>query len=280
MRRLSLRTRWGELLVVGGSRAGEGTLILVPQFRLALDAGRMHRSLPPMATVCLSHGHADHIGALCYWASQRLLNSLGPGTLYVPQAITDQVSRLLETCAGLEGGEPYSVDLRPVENGSRCKFKRDLAIEFFTTDHWVPTLGSRLVWTRRRLKPALVNEKPEALAQLRAGGTNITDDVPTPLLSYCADTGPGVFSALDRIRAEVMLIECSFWRDGDIDRARRFGHMHLADLVSVAPKLGCRHLVLLHASRRNRISEVEKLIAAELEPLVEAEVHHLIVDWE
>ena len=37
LRRLQLDTSWGELSLVGGSRAGEGTLILLPQLHLALD---------------------------------------------------------------------------------------------------------------------------------------------------------------------------------------------------------------------------------------------------
>ena len=280
LRRLQLATTWGQLTVRGGSRAGEGTLILLPQLRLALDAGRMHRSLPSMSTVLLSHGHADHAGGLCYWASQRVLNNLGPGRVLAPSEISDQVTALLEACAVLEGGDRYPVTLVPVDDGSQVALSRAMRLDLFGTDHWVATLGCRLVWTRRRLKEHLTSEEPEALAQRRALGEEITRPVQTPLLSYSADSGPGIFERAEHISAEVMLVECSFWNDRDIDRARRFGHMHLADLVEHAPSLECRHLVLLHASRRNGLREVERAIEAELAPHVEAEVHHLIVDWE
>jgi ribonuclease Z len=280
VRRLILPTTWGDLLVAGGTRAGEGTLILLPQLRLALEPGRMHRSLPPMRTVCLSHGHADHIGGLCYWASQRLLNGLGSGELFVPEAISETVASLLETCAALEGGKPYAVELRAVADGSAVPLRKDFSLEFFATDHWVPTLGSRLVWTRHRLKRNLADEAPEKLARRRERGESITNEVRMPLLSYSADSGPGLFHRPAAVDAEVMLVECSFWNDSDVERARRFGHMHLADLVEHAPALRCRHLVLLHASRRNRIAEVENLIGAELAPRLAAEVHHLIVDWD
>ena len=110
LRTLALDTSWGSLTVVGGSRAGEGTLVLLPQLRLALDAGRPHRALAPMSTVLVSHGHMDHIGGLGYWASQRYLNSMGPGTVMAPAEIADDVKALLETMARLEGGRPYDVD--------------------------------------------------------------------------------------------------------------------------------------------------------------------------
>ncbi|MGE5237110.1 MAG: hypothetical protein ACM3O7_12240, partial [Acidobacteriota bacterium] len=61
MRRLGLATSWGELRLVGGSRAGEGSILLLPQLRLALDAGRPARALVPMQHVVISHGHLDHL---------------------------------------------------------------------------------------------------------------------------------------------------------------------------------------------------------------------------
>ena len=104
LRRLQLDTSWGALTVAGGSRAGEGSLVLLPQLRLALDPGRAHRALPPMNTVVVSHGHMDHVGGLGYWASQRYLNAMGPATLIAPADIIEQLDKLLELHAELEGG--------------------------------------------------------------------------------------------------------------------------------------------------------------------------------
>ena len=53
--RLQLDTSWGELIIVGGSRAGDGSVILLPQLHLALDAGRAHRALPAMTTVVVPY---------------------------------------------------------------------------------------------------------------------------------------------------------------------------------------------------------------------------------
>jgi ribonuclease Z len=280
LRRLQLPTTWGELLVAGGSRAGEGTLILLPQLRLALDLGRAHRAVPPMRTACLSHGHADHVGGLAYWASQRALNSLGPGVLVVPEAIADDVAALLGTYGRLEGGTPYAVTLVPARDRDRIALRRDMQLELFATDHWVPTLGTRLVWTRRRLRPDLAGADATTLAELRRRGETITTELETPLLVYAADTGPGCFADPRTLAAEVVLLECSFVGEGDQERARRFGHLHLDDLVAGLPALSCRHLVLLHASRRHRIHDVETVIESELAPRLEGSIHHLLVDWD
>jgi len=281
LRNLSLETSWGSLTLAGGSRAGEATMVLLPQLRLALDAGRAHRALPPMATVFLSHGHLDHAGGLAYWASQRYLNSMGPGTVLAPRAIAPLVEELLGVAARLEGGRPYQVEVHPMEPGHAWPLRRDMELETFSTDHWVPTLGCRLLWSHRHLRPELAGLRGEEIARRRLAGEEVTGIDRIPILSYCADTGPGLFTSTpEAIQAEVVLIECSFYRSADRDRARQYGHLHLDDLVRVAPKIRARHLVILHPSRRQRLREVTRYLGERLQPNVTAELHNLAVDWE
>jgi len=278
--RLTLSTSWGDLALAGGSRAGEATMVLLPQFRLALDAGRAHRALPPMSTLFLSHGHLDHAGGLPHWASQRYLNAMGHGTVLAPAAIAEGVGGLLEICARLEGGRPYDVEVRAVEAGDRVPLKTGIHLVPFATDHWVPTLGCQLILTRHHLLPELAELPQEEIARRRKGGEPVTRAVEIPILAYCADTGPGIFESSPGIfDSEVVLLECSFYRPQDRERAREYGHLHLEELLEAAPSLGCRHLVILHPSRRIRIREAAALLEERLAPLVDGELHHLMLDW-
>ncbi len=280
LRQLELATSRGPLRLVGGSRAGDGTVVLLPQLGLALDAGRPHRALPPLPTVCVSHGHLDHFGGLAFWASQRFLNSLGPGTALVPSAIADQIRTLLAVCAELEGGRPYDIQVEPVDDGDRRRLARDLELELFATDHWVPTLGSSLIWLRRHLRPELASFDEAEIARRRGLGEEVTTVDEVRLLSYCADTGPGLFSARPEVlRTEILLVECTFYRDHDRDRAARYGHLHVDDLLAVLGTLTCRHLVLLHPSRRHRLREVDQEIERRIRLKAPCPVHSLAVDW-
>jgi len=281
LRQLQLETSWGPLTVAGGSRAGEGSLVLLPQLRLALDPGRAHRALPPMNTVVVSHGHMDHLGGLGYWASQRYLNAMGPATLIAPGEIVGQIERLLELHAELEGGRPYQVEMVGVADGASHRFRDDFELVFFSTDHWVPTLGTRVVWCRRRLRAELLGLPGEEIARRRLAGECVSEEHRLGLASYCADSGPQLFRRHPEVTdSEVVFLECSFYRTADRERADRYGHLHLEDLTALAGQLRCRHLVLLHASRRHRLREVEQILDAELRPLLNCEMHHLMVDWD
>jgi ribonuclease Z len=78
---------------------------------------------------------------------------------------------------------------------------------------------------------------------------------------------------------EVLITECTFLRPSDVERARRFGHLHLEDLVALAPRLAGRHLVLTHLSRRHRIAAGNNRIREALADVLRPELHLLNVEW-
>ncbi len=255
--------------------------MLLPQLRLALDAGRPARALVPLGDVVISHGHMDHVLGLPAWASQRQLNGIPGGRVYVPRSIAEGVAALLATCARLEGGRPYDVEVIPVAPGEVRPLRRGFEVRFFSTSHWVETLGCCVEWVRRRLRPELAGLAPDELRRRQAAGETVTEDVRTPLVAYLADTGPEVFAAEPWLaEVEVLVVECTFLRPSELERARKFGHMHLDDLVERAPALRNRHLVLTHLSRRHRLAPGSRLIRAALAPQLAAQLHLLNVEWE
>ena len=278
--RLQLPTPWGSLLLVGGSRAGEGTVLLLPQLRLALDAGRPARALVPATTVCVTHGHLDHILGVPAWASQRQLQGMPPGRLVVPAPQGKAFAGLLERFAALEGGGGYGVEILEAYDGFTLPLRPAFELVFFTTTHWVPTLGCCLWWTRQRLRPDLAGLPGEELAHRRAAGETITEEVRLPLLAYLGDTDPRVFDRHPWLTSvEVLITECTFLRPKDRERAARFGHTHLDDLAARAATLHNRHLVLTHLSRRHRLAAGSREIRRRLATF-SGQLHLLNSEWE
>ena len=281
MRTLRLATSWGELRLAGGSRAGEASLLLLPQLRLALDAGRPARALVPMQHVVVSHGHMDHVLGLSAWASQRQLQGMPGGTVFAPPQIAAPLAELLAVCARLEGGAPYDVEIKSVAPGSAVPVRPGFELRFFATSHWVETLGCALVWQRQRLLPGFAGLPPDELRRRREAGEVLTETVATVVLASLADTGPEVFVREPWLAdAEILVVECTFLRPSDRARAERFGHMHLADLVALAPTLRNRHLVLTHLSRRHRVGPAARTIRTQLGTGLRPTLHFLNLEWE
>jgi len=280
MKKLEISSSWGPLSILGGSRAGEGTVIMLPQFRLAIDVGRPHRKLPSMSTVFISHGHADHLNALLYWASQRGLNEIKGGRILAPAEIAHDIHSLLAIHARMEGQTDYGVEILPVGESSAQRLRAGLSMEFFRSHHRVVTLGCKLLWRRKTLRDEFRGLERDELVRLRENGTELTFEQSLPILSYTSDTGPEIFAHPENLSAEILMLECSFWSTEDRHRARRWGHLHLEDILDHLPDLEIRHLVLLHPSRRYRFSELTRWIDRDIRPRCTAEVHDLFVEWE
>ncbi len=168
-----------------------------------------------------------------------------------------------------------------VAPGETVELRRDFALRFFATSHWVETLGCCVEWVRRHLRPELAGLGEEELRRRHDAGEAIAEEVRTPLLAYLADTGPEVFGAQPFLAdVEVLVVECTFLRPGDRERARRFGHMHLDDVVALAPALRNRHLVLTHLSRRHRLGPGARVIRGALAGRLAPELHLLNVEWD
>ena len=256
---------FGELRIEGVSRAGEETWIRVHPPGLVFDVGRGATKLAGAADVFLSHGHLDHVLGLPYVLSMRTLHDSRATRVFAPAAICDGLELLIGAAEKLEGVE-YDYEIQRLEPGDRISVARDLTVEAFATDHILPSLGYHLLRAKRRLKAEYRGLSSRELADLKTRGTDVEVQEVKAWLSYCGDTGPGVFDLEPRIfESPVLLIECTFFDEASRDRAPRFGHMHLDDLIEHAADFKNQHLVLHHTSRRHSCDELRKLVAESLD---------------
>jgi ribonuclease Z len=240
---------------------------------LALDAGRGPAELAGAGLIFLSHGHLDHALGLPYLLSQRALHHQASTRVFCPREVASDLADFLAAAGRLERIE-YRLELVPVVPGDRIELAGDLALELFATDHVVPSLGLHLLRRRRKLKPELAALGPDEIRALRSGGAEVQESREEVWLSYCGDTGPGIWERAPRIaESRVLLVECTFVGETQRGKGKAYGHLHIDDLVAREESLAAHEAIVLHhLSRRHSIAELRAEIDRRL-PGLAAKIH-------
>ncbi len=253
--------------VFGRSRAGEESYYRLPTLRSALEIGRCPESLVPVPNVFVTHAHLDHAAGVAAYASQRTLHEMEPGRVFLPERAVEDFRTIVDLHRRLEGVERYRAELIGVSAGARVRIRGDLFVRAFAGRHRVPTVGYTFFESKRKLRKELREMPGDRLAQLRASGEEIAELVETPILAYPGDSTPEIFEAEPGIfRARVLILECTFLRAGDEERARRFSHLHLRDIAARAKDFENELVVLTHFSARYGREEIRALLEAGLPP--------------
>jgi ribonuclease Z len=174
-------------------------------------------------------------------------------------------------------GVEYPREIVGVGPGDRLELDGGFAVEAFAVDHVVPGVGYHLIRRRRRLLAELAGLPGEQLARRRRAGLPVDEEREEILLSYCGDTGPGVFDLAHRLgESRVLLVECTFLGVETRGRGSAYGHLHVEDLEAAAGRLAaCEAIVLHHLSRRHTRRELETEVRRRL-PALAKRVHLLV----
>lgn len=250
----------GGFEIEGVSIAGHESFYKLPAFRCLLEFGRAPDDVLGYATICLTHGHLDHAAGLAHHASRRRLTGLPPARVFAPEEAVPDLEAWLAISQRLENVD-YGVHVTPAVPGKSVLIRRDLQLTFLPGRHRVPTVGYLFSEVRHKLDPALEGLAGEEIAALRAAGREVTRREEIPLLAYPGDCGPEIFDAAPELyRARVLLVECSFVGADDRDRARKYAHIHLDDIVERASLFQNETIVLTHFSMRYRPAEIREAL--------------------
>ncbi len=252
----------GPYTVRGISVGGVYTSIAVPELGLLFDAGASPRSSGAIDTILLSHGHADHVGALPALLGIRALHGkTRPPRVLMPAEIVADLTTALEALTKLQR-YPLAIEAIGMAPGDVHELRGDLHIRAVRTFHPVPSLGYIIVRRVAKLRPDLIGLPGKDIAARRRAGEDVSEYSERLELAYVTDT---LVSVLDHspelLTTRVLIIECTFLDERKtIEGARAGCHIHLDELIERADKFENEHIVLMHVSQLYRPDEVAGIL--------------------
>lgn len=269
-----LSANCGPYTIEGWSRAAVQTYWRIPELKLMFDIGGSPWAFMGTPTVCVTHAHLDHMAALPQYVARRRMMKMTPPRVFVPEPAAEATSKMLRSWQRLDRGR-MELDLVPVpvdESISSWEFalSRELVLTAFPTTHTVPSVGY-IVWERRnKLKAEYQGLSQAEIRDIRLSGEDVTEERRLPIVCYTGDTSAAGLDADPAIyKAKILITEMSFFRkDHRRDKIRKFGHMHLDDIVERADRFENEKVVLSHLSTRTHhtpaIRAIEKRLPADL----------------
>jgi ribonuclease Z len=258
----------GPYTIRGVSVGGVYTSLAVPELGLVLDAGIAPRSAGGIDTILLSHGHADHVGALPALLGIRGLHGKSrPPRVVMPAEIVDDLQAALAALTKLQRW-PLDIEAIGMLPGDQIELRGDLSVRAVRTFHPVPALAYVIVRRVSKLRAEFHGlTGPEIAARRRAGET-MTDHEERLELAYATDTLVSVLDhAPDLLRARVLIMECTFLDSRKTLEAARAGcHIHLDEVIERADRFANEHIVLMHLSQLYRPDEVAGILDARVPP--------------
>ncbi|GAB3978305.1 hypothetical protein GCM10029978_070660 [Actinoallomurus acanthiterrae] len=258
-----------ELTLSGYSRANDKTFFHIPELRCSLDAGLCEGR--QVDTVFLTHTHHDHSKDLDYLASK------DSGTdIYLPAEAVPYVESYLRASAELNHGAGFDPALagghrlHGVRQDDEFVFgRRGHHVRVVECEHKVPCVGYAFSERRKALRPEFEElrrslaqegrgrEFGRIMARKRAEGVTVDEEVHRPLFAFLGDTHVNVFERNPWLfEYPVVITECTFIDDAEMDRANRVGHTVWSRLRPVVEAHPETLFVLTHFSLRYSDREI------------------------
>jgi ribonuclease Z len=270
----------GPYTVRGLSLGGVYTALHVPELDVAFDCGVALRSAAGVGTLCLSHAHADHIGALNALLGIRGLQGVkAPLRVVMPAEIMETLLAALRAMTELQRW-PLDIQPVPVEPGDVVPLKGDSWLRAVKSFHPVPSLAYQVVRRVQKLRSEFAGMPGAEIGARRRAGTadELFESVEHGELAYATDTLIQVFDhAPELLASKVLVMETTFLDDRkSLDASRAGCHIHLDEVLARTGDFVTPNLVLMHISQLYQPSDVAPILDARMPPELRARTQVLL----
>jgi len=254
---------------------GVQTCLQIPQLNIMFDVGHCPRSLASTPRVFLTHAHGDHSGGVIGMLSLRLLMGIKePLLLYMPEYMATPMQQAINAYESMQG-HPYRFEIHPLNVGDTVDLGNRRIMHTFQSTHVIPGLGYTVVETVNKLRDEYKDLPGPEIGKMRHAGADIFDRLERHLVSFPGDTSAAVLDQTPALyQSQILLLETTYIDDRrTVAQCRKFGHIHLDELIERAALFDNQHLVLTHFSQSYTPPEIHALIQERFAGLVRSQVH-------
>ncbi len=278
---------WSPFTLVGRSRAGEGTSFAIPELKWVFDCGALVQGWKPVR-IFLTHTHCDHVHFLTHFKDEN-----SPPVVHLPvqaaslvkaylKAHQEMVDCTTETESQVAVQSKQDLILTATQSDHEFQFRQGGAMYIMHAvecDHRIPCLGYSIYKQKFKLKEAYVGLPGPEIGRLRKEGVEVTNSYLEPLILYLGDTTHKVFERLPDLLKEhkVVVVECSFIDDSDLERADTTKHTHWKNLKPYVDAHPGILFVLIHFTLKQRSLDFRKFF---LHQSLHRNVHPMLINEE
>lgn len=224
--------------ITGYSRAAYRTGFYIKELDLMLDAGPQNFNKP--GHIMITHVHDDHLAEL----GLTLLENLEPPMIYAPASAEQRVANFSH------GG---SYNFMGLELGTmQLTLKNNpFQIRVIDCDHGIDTVSFCFSLLKKKIKEEYKGLKGTEIRDLKSSGVEIINIVPKREFAFICDTSIKVFKMHPEVlEYPVIIIECTFLQDEELDNAVETKHIHWKQLEPIVASHPGTTFMLIHFSLR------------------------------
>jgi ribonuclease Z len=256
------------LTLRGYSRGGERTSILIEELNVVFDMGYLHNKAHSYDNIIISHGHADHYGALHLHHCSRRLNKNFKQKIYIMPEYLMENFKMLATCisfanCGMSGKIEKSFETlinTSMLSADECMTSNNhlldnsgnvstYTIKSYVMKHKIRSFGYIISQLSKRLKPEFIGKPPGVLKHISANVK--THGVLTPIVGYSGDTSIEVILIHpDMLSVPVLILECTFCDNIDDVHTESADHIDFNDIEENYDLFNNKCIVLFHLSQK------------------------------